>query len=299
VAVNLPHGEVGYSIGSYLGYIFIGTNKGVRMAQADSNGDLTLGAIIPTAKFVNCFEGQDRFVWYGNSSIGPEYTSVSGDQATFPASAVCGLGRLDLTTFTTTALTPAYANDLVAEGETAGRNVQAVVTWEGRRVFSVNGGGVYYEGSKKMPAGWLKQGVMSFSVEDLKNGLYQQAKWLPGQGRIGLDLSLDSTAYDRYAYLLVTGNTIRSDNLGLRGNQFSRINARFVLFRASADTSKAPVFTRWELRATPVRGAASRWTVPILNYDTVDIDGVSYPRDVVAELDTLMEFVEGGRVFVY
>lgn len=43
VAATLPDGEIGHCIGSYLGYIFVGTSKGVRMAQADSNGDLTLG----------------------------------------------------------------------------------------------------------------------------------------------------------------------------------------------------------------------------------------------------------------
>jgi len=298
VAVNLPHGEVGYSIGSYLGYIFIGTNKGVRMAQADSNGDLTLGSIIPTEKFVACFEGQDRFVWYGNSQISPQYTSVPGDPASFPTSSVCGLGRLDLSTFTTTALTPAYANDLVTEQQ-SGKNVQSVVTWNGIRVFSVNGGGVYYETSKKMAAGWLRQGIMSFSVEDLKNALYQQAKWLPGYGKIALDLAFDSSGFGRYANLTVLPTNMRSDNVSLRGVQFSRVNARYVLFRDTTNSTRGPTLTRWELRATPVRGAASRWQIPILNHDNMEIDGIVYTRDVVAELDTLMTLVEQGSIFVY
>ncbi len=298
VAVNLPHGEVGHSIGSYLGYIFIGTSKGVRMAQADSNGDLTLGAIIPTEDFVACFEGQDRFVWYGNSKITPAYISVPGDPASFPTGSVCGLGRLDLTTFTTTAITPAYANDLVAESE-SGKNVQSVVTWNGVRFFSVNGGGVYYETSNKMAAGYLRQGIMSFSVEDLKNGLYQQAKWMPGHGKIALDLAFDSSGFARYANLTVLPTNMRSDNVSLRGVQFSRANARYVLFRDTANATRGPVMTRWELRSTPVRGAASRWQVPVMNYDTLEIDGVAYPRDVVAELDLLMTLVEQGGVFAY
>lgn len=298
VAVNLPHGEVGHSIGSYLGYIFIGTSKGVRMAQADSNGDLTLGALIPTATFVNCFEGQDRFVWFGNSAIDPSYASVPGDPATFPSTTVCGLGRLDLTTFTTTALTPAYATDLVAESMT-GKNVQSVVTWNDIRVFSVNGGGVFYETGNKVDAGWLRQGIMSFSVEDTKNALYQQAKWLPGNGKIALDLAFDSAGFGRYANLTVLPTNMRSDNVGLKGVQFSRVNARYVLFRDTSDVTVGPTLTRWELRATPVRGAASRWQVPILNHDNIDIDGVVYTRDVVAELDTLMTLVEQGMIFVY
>ena len=298
VAVQLPDGEIGYSIGSYLGYIFIGTNKGLRMAQADSNGDLTLGALIPTEAPVSCFEGQDRFVWYGQNKITVGYQTVIGDPAVFPTGTVAGLGRLDLTTFTTTSLTPAYANDLVAQSVSTGK-VQSVVTWQDRRVFSVNGYGVYYEGTTRMAAGWLKQGVMSFSVEDLKNGLYQQAKWLPGEGRIAIDLAFDSSSYARYANLTVLPTNMRSDNVGLRGAQFSRVNARYVLFRSTTDSTKAPVMTRWEIRSTPVRGAASRWQVPILNYDTIDIDGVAYTRDVVAELDGLMFLVQNAGVFVY
>jgi len=61
VAAELPDDEVGYEIESYLNFILIGTSKGVRVAQADSNGDLTLGSIIPASQPVRCFEGQDRF----------------------------------------------------------------------------------------------------------------------------------------------------------------------------------------------------------------------------------------------
>ena len=164
VAVELPDGEIGYKIDSYLGFVFIGTDKGVRMAQPESNGDLLLGAVIPTASPVRCFEGQDRFVWYGVSSMDPGYVPTNNDQAdVFPTSPVPGLGRMDLTTFTTTALTPAYANDIAAWGETAA-NVTSVLTWQGKRVFAVEGAGIFYEGVDLVPGGWLTQGIMSFSV---------------------------------------------------------------------------------------------------------------------------------------
>ena len=92
VAAQLPDGEIGYKISEYLGFIFIGTNKGVRMAQPNANGDLLLGAIIPTDEPVRCFEAQDRFMWYGNSSIPAQYSEISSDPANvFPSSAVPGL----------------------------------------------------------------------------------------------------------------------------------------------------------------------------------------------------------------
>lgn len=294
VAATLPDGEIGSTIDSYLGFIFIGTNKGVRMAQADGNGDLVLGAIIPTTQPVNCFEGQDRFVWYGNSAVEAAYDE--DEDGRFPTTTVCGLGRMDLTTFTATALTPAYANDICASSVT-GEEVQSVVTYQGKRVFSINGEGVYFEGDNLMQAGWLKQGTMSFSVEDLKTGLYTQAKWLPLEGEVDLDLSYDSAAYQRVATFTTQGS-VRSDNIDLRGQQFTRVNAIYVLERDGVDATAGPTFTRWELRAVAVKGRASRWTIPIVNHETISIDEISYNRDVLAEYDKLMGLVESGRLFV-
>lgn len=298
VAVTLPDGEIAKSIGSYLGYIFIGTNKGVRMAQADANGDLTLGAIIPTTSSVYCFEGQDRFVWYGINDMEAQYSTVTSDNTGFPSGNVSGLGRMDLSTFTTTSLTPAWATDIAAADWSKG-NVQSVVTWNDKRVFAINGIGVFYEGTQKVPGGWLKQGIMSFSVEDLKNALYMQAKWHRGYGKIGIDMSFDTAGYSRYATLTLNGTNIRSGNVSLKDVQFSRAEPRYVFYRSSTDLTQGPKMSRWELRATPVRGSASRWTVPIVNHEELTINEVTYQRNVLDELNTLMDLVQSGRVFVY
>lgn len=300
VAARLPEGEVGYKIESYLGYVFIGTDKGVRMAQPDANGDLTLGAIIPTEEPVRAFEGQGQFMWYGVSSMDPGYVAVNNDQANvFPTSPVPGLGRMDLSTFTVTSLTPAYANDLAAWEESAAA-VTAATTWLGKRVFAVSGVGVFYEGVDKVPGGWLTQGIMSFSVEDLKSALYQQIKWVPDcSGKLYLDLSFDSSLYARYARLTVSNDTIRSDNLNLHGTQFSRVNVRYVMTRCPIDTTKGPIPTRWELRAFPVKGKASRWDVPIILADEVDIHGSTQVRNPVSDKNELLALIQNGSVFQY
>jgi hypothetical protein len=294
VAATLPDGEVGTTIDSYLGYIFIGTNKGVRMAQADSAGDLVLGAIIPTTQPVKCFEGQDRFVWFGNSAINGSYED--DEDSRFPSTTVCGLSRMDLTTFTTTSLTPAYATDICAPLVT-GETVQSVVTFNDKRVFSMSNAGVYFESDDLVNAGWLRQGTMSFSVEDLKTGLYTQAKWLPLVGHINLDISYDSGDYQRLATLTTEG-TVRSDNIDLRGQQFTRVNSMYILERDSSDHTLGPTFTRWELRAVAVKGRASRWTIPIVNHESIEINDIIYNRDVLAEYDKLMSLIESGRLFI-
>jgi hypothetical protein len=147
-----------------------------------------------------------------------------------------------------------------------------------------------------MQGGWLKQGTMSFSVEDLKTGLYVQAKWLPLVGEIDLDISYDSYGYVRLVDFIQEG-TIRSGNTTLNGTQFSRINTRYVLKRDSDTVSQGPTMTRWEVRAIPVKGKASRWTLPIMNYEEIEIDGVKYTRDPLAVYDTLMSLIENSTVF--
>ncbi len=54
IAAQLPSGEYPLKIESYLGYLVIGTNKGVRVASisegAGSAGDLSYGPLISNAK---------------------------------------------------------------------------------------------------------------------------------------------------------------------------------------------------------------------------------------------------------
>lgn len=63
-AAEMPVGEVVYKIKYYLGYMMIGTNKGVRVAQVSDDGSLTYGPLIfETNQPVYDFAVRDRFVW--------------------------------------------------------------------------------------------------------------------------------------------------------------------------------------------------------------------------------------------
>ena len=296
VAATLPDGEIGYSIQSYLGFVFIGTNKGIRVAQeANTSGDLTLGPLIPTPAPVYCFEGQDRFVWYGNNAMDGSYATNTVDSSLFPTSPVCGLGRMDLSVSTVSALSPAYANDIWASN-VSGHIVHSVMTFNGKRVFSVNDVGVYYEADTLVSAGWLEQGTVSYSVEDPKTGLYVQAKYLPLVGSIGVDVSYDNTSYVRLVNLEIE-DSIRSGNVSLDGAQFSRADFRYLLKQGTS--TDGPTLTRFELRSIPVKGRSSKWTIPIMNYEQVEIDGVPVQRNPLAVLENLMDLVETSAVFIY
>jgi hypothetical protein len=95
VAAQLPIGEIVYKIESYLGYLMIGTNKGMRVASiSDTTGDLSYGPLIfEDTNGVYDFAFRDKYVW------------ATGTIGTSP-----GLYRIDLGT-EIESLRFAYAKD--------------------------------------------------------------------------------------------------------------------------------------------------------------------------------------------
>ena len=76
---------------------------------------------------------------------------------------------------------------------------------------------------------------------------------------------------------------------------FSRFQPRFVINPGDENS----VVTRWEMRSIPAKGKASKWQVPVMNYQELDINGVKAIRDPVNELEFLMQLVESGKLFNY
>lgn len=290
VAATLPDGEKANVISTYLGFVFIGTSEGVRMGATNPDASITLGAVIPASSPVTCFSSFSRFIWFNEDFIYENDTAFRS-----------GLSRMDLSVLTEP-LTPAYATDVFSADQitsSSDRKVVSVCTFDGKRVFVVQGastGEVFVEGTNKVAEGWLEQGVLSFSLEDLKTGLYVQSKWKPLKGGIDLFLSVDSEAYSRVGSFDNEGS-IRSGNVPLNGSQFSRAQPKYVLRREMDDASLGPQMTRWEIRVVPVKGQTTRWTLPIINADETHIDGVVYTRKPLQVLDQLIGLVENSILF--
>ena len=72
VAAELPVGEIVHKIYYYLGYLMIGTNKGVRVAQiSDQDGSITYGPlIVETDQPCYDFAARDHYVWCATSVDG-------------------------------------------------------------------------------------------------------------------------------------------------------------------------------------------------------------------------------------
>ena len=146
-AAQLPDGEIVRAVHGYLGFLLIGSDKGLRFATVDG-GLLNIGSLIEPGLGVRCFEGQGRFVWFGWTNYDDTST---------------GLGRLDLSVFNDAQ--PAYASDLMASAQGA---VRSVVTFLDKRVFAVGTEGIFAESSEFVAEGTLQTGQVTFGLTENK-----------------------------------------------------------------------------------------------------------------------------------
>ena len=101
IAAEFPAGEIVHKIHYYLGYMMIGTNLGVRVAQVSDDGSINYGPlIVQTTQPCYDFASRDHYVWCA--------TSVDGEP---------GVIRIDLSAEIET-LRFAWANDLYYTGVT-------------------------------------------------------------------------------------------------------------------------------------------------------------------------------------
>ena len=115
VAAEMPVGEVVHSIKYYLGYMMIGTNKGIRVATvSDTDGSINYGPIIvETTQPVFDFACRDHFVWAA--------ASVDGEP---------GVIRVDLSN-ELEQLRFAYANDVYYPGVSSDHKTTACAFVDG------------------------------------------------------------------------------------------------------------------------------------------------------------------------
>lgn len=280
VASVLPTGEVGHALGSYIGYLLVGTSAGVRFGAPATSGDVTLGQALPTDSPVLAMTGHDRFVWYTMSD---------------PTSGKTGVGRMSLADFTDP-LTPAWAPDLMAAASGA---VRSVHKHQDRLVFCVDGVGVFAEHPTRLvDEGHLDLGVVSFGVPDVKASLYTVLRHEPLAGEILVEEAYDGSPYKWVGRSFLPGTTA-SGNLYLEGRSYWRVGTRITLLRSTDDDTQGPVLTGWETRAQPSPGQSREFVVPVLISDIYDVNGTQRGRDVVDDAQFLIDLVTSARVFLY
>ena len=240
VAAELPVGEICHKIFYYLGFMLIGTNKGIRAAQVnDQDGSLTYGPLfVKTDQPCYDFAARDRFVWCS--------TSVDGE---------AGVIRIDLGT-EIDSLIFAYANDIYKPGVTGFQTVScAFVGATQQLAFATTAtssavGYVYVENMSQLtPTGYLQSGNIRYSTLEAKN-----FKRLLGRGNFTYgSMTLETVdkngvEYDIISYDASVGAPEVTTSFPASAQEY--IAYKFILYRDATDASKGPQFKGYQAKAT-------------------------------------------------
>jgi len=245
IAAQLPSGEYPLKIESYLGYLVIGTNKGVRVASiSDTTGDLSYGPLIIEADNTGLdFAFRDRFVY------------VTGTINTY-----AGLYRIDLGNEIET-LRFAYASDVFATTtgyatsvDFLGNSNQLVFTTSGQTISSVVYSGIYIQSATVLATtGYLKTGKIRYGTLEPKNFKRLIGRGLFTSGSMTLasvasEASGSETEYDHITYNSGVSPVEVTTSSPATAQEF--LAYKFTLNRDDTTTSTGPTFRGYQAKAT-------------------------------------------------
>lgn len=267
-AGGVPLGETITAIHGYLGFILLGTSKGVRFCTVKDSGDLTIGGLIETPAAVRCFTSFEKFTWFGWTT----FDATSG-----------GLGRLNLQEITD-GLVPAYASDLMA---TSTGVVNAVATVDGKRVFAIDADGVYVEQATPVANGTLVTGRLSYGIVDPKVLLFVDIrhKALPVGTEIQVLLAADDTSPELIGVSTTDGTIGNGAPFSAQQQRAELAELTFSLFSSGG---ASPTLRRWTMRAIPAPVRTLQWTVPLRFEEVLSLE---YDIDVVFDVGTETLFI--------
>lgn len=279
IAGELPYGEIVSSIYGYLGYIVIGSNRGIRLATSDNEGNLTIGPMLETPGTVKCATGDGRFIWFGWTNF--DSTST-------------GLGRIDLSQYNSTN-EPAYASDLMVDEQ---GDVLDVVNWSELRLFAVSGKGFYREHQTQLAAsGYVETGSWRWGIPDPKFATFVDFRTLPLTGSLTFALNLDNGGYESLATFDTAGVTEKTFDGS--DTSFGEAAFKITFTRSSTDATAGPTLTRWQVRAFPAPKRSELFSIPVLLHEKLNRANREYYYDVTNELAFLRDLVNDTRIVSY
>lgn len=292
VAAELPAGEIIEKIFYYLGYMCIGTSKGIRIAAInDQDGSLSYGPlIVETSQPVYDFAARDRFIWAA-SGIG----ALDG-----------GLIRIDLGT-ELEQLKFAYANDLqVTQSAEHYTTAVAFIGTTDRLAFTTahktTDGAIYLESvSTLVPTGYLQTGKVRYSTLEPKNFKRLLARGNFNAGSVTLEtVTKAGVVYDHITYEAGV-NPVEVGTTQPETPQ-EYVSFRFAFTRDADVTSTGPTFEGWQAKATIATPRQRVVQFPVFCFD-VETDRynvtVGYEGRADARLRALEAIEENGDVVVW
>jgi hypothetical protein len=259
VAAEFPAGEIVEKIYYYLGYMLIGTNKGVRVAAInDQDGSLGYGPlVVETSQPVYDFAARDRFVWCA-SGIG---------------TVDAGLIRIDLgQNIENEPLRFAYANDLQVTQSTEHYTTGVSFIGATNRLafctaYNTTDGAIYTESATVLrPTGYVTTGAIRYGTLEPKNFKFIRARGDFTNGAMDI-YALDSA---NNTYTIITYNsavgTPEAATTNPEGPQ-EYLSYKFTLSRSATSTSQGPVFKGYQIKSLPATARQRVIQFPVWCYD--------------------------------
>lgn len=290
-AAEMPTGEKVYKIHYYLGYLSIGTSKGIRVASvSDQDGSLSYGPlIVETTQPCYDFAARSKYIWCA--------TGVAGEP---------GVIRIDLGNEIET-LRFAYANDIYYSGVSGRTTTACAFLGETDQLaFSTNylstSGYVYTEHATDLnTTGYLQTGNIRYGTLEPKNFKRLIGRGDFTYGSMTLEtVDKDGTEYDHIAYdSSVSPIEITTSSPALAQEY---VAYKFILYRDATTTSAGPTFKGYQAKATIATPRQRVMKFPVYCFD-VETDRyntvIGYEGRALARLLALETVEEGGDVLTW
>ena len=236
IAAQLPIGEIVYKIESYLGYLMIGTNKGMRVASiSDTTGDLSYGPLIfEDTNGVYDFAFRDKYVW------------ATGTIGTSP-----GLYRIDLGT-EIESLRFAYAKDTYLSTATGYATSVDFIGNTNQIAFTTSGSnGIAVQSTTVLSAtGSITTGKIRYSTLEPK--VFKVIKGLVNNTNGGLTIeSIDTMGSARTIGNFAKGDFVPEVNVSYPVGAQEYMSFKFTISRNSTTTSLGAIFDGYQLKSLP------------------------------------------------
>ena len=297
VSAEMPTGEVIHKIFYYLGYMMIGTNKGVRAAVVnDQDGSINYGPLIfESTQPVYDFAARDKFVWCA--------ASVAGEP---------GLIRIDLSTEIET-LRFAYANDVYADGVTGYKTTACAFIGNDdpevadRITFCTanNGttdGTVYIEDAATLrTSGYITTGNIRYSTLEPKNFKRLLGRGDFTYGSMTLEtVDRDGVEYDHISYDSTIDPIEVTTSQPATAQEY--VAYKFILYRDGTTNSLGPTFKGYQVKATIATPRQRIVKFPVFCFD-IESDKYNvlkgYEGKAFERIQELEDAEEGGDIVTW
>jgi len=254
IAAQLPFGEVPWSLCGYLGsFVAIGTNKGVRVAEADGDGNLTYGPLLfSTSGPVKAWAARNRFLWCTVTA------GIDSDS---------GLYRIDLSE-QVSELRFAYATDLNFAGDAGSCTVVACLGSSDVLMYAT-ANDVYIEDTTSLAAtGYLQTARIRYGTLEPKLFKLVKVRGPSLTGPLAFTV-LDGGDHSGGSYTYGTGTEPGSDDITIASPTDPQdfVSLKFTLTRDVSTLTSGGEFTGYQLKALPATPRQRIIQLPLLCFD--------------------------------